>query len=52
MTVLRDNGGKAEKMDLKGKAILEKMTMETIQFKANPTPEEKKLQDQWLTGKK
>jgi hypothetical protein len=26
--------------------------METIQFKANPTPEEKKLQDQWLTGKK
>lgn len=52
VTVLRDNGGKTEKIDLKGKAILDKMTMETIQFKANPTPEEKKLQDQWLTGKK
>lgn len=48
VTILRDN----KKMELKGKAILDKMTMETLQFKANPTPEEKKLQDQWLTGKK
>lgn len=52
VTVLRDNAGKPEKMDLKGKAVLDKMTIETLQFKANPTPEEKKLQDQWLTGKK
>lgn len=52
VTVLRDNGGKSEKVDLKGKAVLDKMTIETLQFKANPTPEEKKLQDQWLTGKK
>lgn len=52
VTVLRDNGGKSEKIDLKGKAVLDKMTVETLQFKANPTPEEKKLQDQWLTGKK
>lgn len=52
VTVLRDNGGKSEKIDLKGKAVLDKMTIETLQFKANPTPEEKKLQDQWLTGKK
>jgi predicted metalloprotease with PDZ domain len=48
VTILRDNA----KMDLKGKAVLDKMTIETLQFKANPTPEEKKLQDQWLTGKK
>lgn len=52
VTVLRDNGGKSEKIDLKGKAVLDKMTIETLQFKANSTPEEKKLQDQWLTGKK
>jgi len=52
VTILRDNGGKAEKMNLKGKAVLDKMTIENLQFKANPTPEEKKLQDQWLTGKK
>lgn len=52
VTILRDNGGKAEKMDLKGKAVLDKMTIENLQFKVNPTPEEKKLQDQWLTGKK
>lgn len=48
VTILRDNA----KMELKGKAVLDKMTIETLQFKANPTPEEKKLQDQWLTGKK
>lgn len=52
VTVLRNNGGKSEKIDLKGKAILDKMTLETLQFKPNPTPAEKKLQDQWLTGKK
>lgn len=52
VTVLRNNGGKSEKIDLKGKAILDKMTVENLQFKANPTPAEQKLQDQWLTGKK
>ncbi|MDQ1161882.1 putative metalloprotease with PDZ domain [Chryseobacterium sp. SORGH_AS 447] len=52
VTVLRKNGDKNEKIDLKGKAVLDKMTVETLQFKANPTPAEKKLQDQWLTGKK
>ncbi len=52
VTILRDNAGKKEKMTLKGKAILDKMTMETLTFKANPTPEELKLQTQWLTGKK
>ncbi len=39
-------------MTLKGKAILDKLSMETLQFKANPSPEELKLQNQWLTGKK
>lgn len=52
VTILRDNAGKKEKMTLKGKAILDKMTMETPTFKANPSPEELKLQTQWLTGKK
>lgn len=52
VTILRNNNGKAEKIDLKGKAILDKMTVETLGFKANPTAAEKKLQDQWLTGKK
>ncbi|OCA74163.1 M61 family metallopeptidase [Chryseobacterium arthrosphaerae] len=52
VTILRDNAGKKEKMNLKGKAILDKMTMETPVFKANPTPAELKLQTQWLTGKK
>ncbi|SDI87225.1 M61 family metallopeptidase [Chryseobacterium jejuense] len=52
VTILRDNAGKKEKMTLKGKAILDKLSMETLQFKANPTPEEMKLQTQWLTGKK
>ena len=52
VTVLRNNGGKSEKIDLKGKAILDKMTVETLQYKANPTPAELKLQTQWLTGKK
>lgn len=52
VTVLRNNGGKTEKIDLKGKAILDKMSVETLQFKANPTPAEQKLRDQWLTGKK
>jgi hypothetical protein len=28
------------------------MTIETLQFKSNPTAAEQKLQDQWLTGKK
>lgn len=52
VTVLRKNGDKTGKIDLKGKAILDKMTVETLQFKPNPTPAEQKLQDQWLTGKK
>ncbi|WP_294263676.1 PDZ domain-containing protein [uncultured Chryseobacterium sp.] len=52
VTVLRKNGDKTDKIDLKGKAILDKMTVETLQFKPNPTPAEQKLQDQWLTGKK
>lgn len=48
VTILRNNN----KMELKGKAILDKMTIESLQFKANPTAEEQKLQNQWLTGKK
>ncbi|GAB0157834.1 peptidase M61 [Chryseobacterium sp. Alg-005] len=52
VTVLRQNGDKLEKIDLKGKAVLDKMTVETLQYKANPTPAEQKLQNQWLTGKK
>lgn len=52
LTVLRNNGGKTEKIDLKGKAVLDKLTVETLQYKANPTPAELKLQTQWLTGKK
>ncbi|KAA0127590.1 PDZ domain-containing protein [Chryseobacterium sp. SN22] len=52
VTVLRKNGDRTDKIDLKGKALLDKMTVETLAFKANPTPAEKKLQDQWLTGKK
>ncbi|MDH6254057.1 putative metalloprotease with PDZ domain [Chryseobacterium sp. H1D6B] len=52
VTVLRKNGNKTDKIDLKGKAVLDKLTVETLQYKANPTPAEKKLQDQWLTGKK
>lgn len=52
VTILRDNAGQKEKMTLKGKAILDKLSMETLQFKANPTAEELKLQTQWLTGKK
>ncbi|MDR2238029.1 MAG: peptidase M61 [Chryseobacterium sp.] len=52
VTILRNNGGKNEKMTLRGKAVLDKMSIETLQFKASPTPAEQKLQDQWLTGKK
>ncbi|KFF01489.1 M61 family metallopeptidase [Chryseobacterium luteum] len=52
VTVLRKNGDKTDKIDLKGKAVLDKMTIETLQYKANPTPAELKLQTQWLTGKK
>ncbi|CAA7388635.1 M61 family metallopeptidase [Chryseobacterium fistulae] len=52
LTVLRNNGGKTEKIDLKGQAVLEKLTMETLRYKSNPSPAEQKLQDQWLTGKK
>lgn len=52
VTVLRKNGDKTDKIDLKGKAILDKLTKETLQFKASPSPAEQKLQDQWLTGKK
>lgn len=52
VTILRDNAGQKEKMTLKGKAILDKLSMETLQFKADPSPEELKLQTQWLTGKK
>ncbi|RKT01987.1 M61 family metallopeptidase [Chryseobacterium defluvii] len=52
VTILRKNGDKMDKIDLKGKAILDKMTVETLQYKANPGPAEQKLQNQWLTGKK
>ncbi|SFM99508.1 Predicted metalloprotease, contains C-terminal PDZ domain [Chryseobacterium oleae] len=52
VTILRKNGDKNDKMELKGKAILDKMTIESLQYKANPTPAELKLQTQWLTGKK
>lgn len=52
VTVLRKKGDKTDRIDLKGKAVLDKMTVETLQFKPNPTPAEQKLQDQWLTGKK
>ncbi|MDR6923536.1 MULTISPECIES: peptidase M61 [Chryseobacterium] len=52
VTILRNNAGKSEKMTLKGKAVLDKMSIETLQYKANPTPAEQKLQNQWLTGKK
>ncbi|MBV8327701.1 PDZ domain-containing protein [Chryseobacterium sp.] len=52
VTVLRGNGDKKEKINLKGKAILDKLTMETLKYKPNPSPAELKLQTQWLTGKK
>ncbi|UZT98658.1 peptidase M61 [Chryseobacterium fluminis] len=52
VTVLRKNGAKTEKIDLKGKAVLDKLTVETLQYKSSPTPAELKLQTQWLTGKK
>ncbi|WP_144282234.1 M61 family metallopeptidase [Chryseobacterium echinoideorum] len=52
VTVLRKNGGKTDKIDLKGKAVLEKTVLETLEFKPNPTASEQKLQNQWLTGKK
>lgn len=52
VTILRKNGDKMDKINLKGKAILDKMTVETLNYKANSTPEEQKLQNQWLTGKK
>ncbi|KFF21738.1 PDZ domain-containing protein [Chryseobacterium sp. JM1] len=52
VTILRKNGDKTDKIELKGKAILDKMTIESLQYKANPTPAELKLQTQWLTGKK
>lgn len=52
VTILRKNGDKTDKIDLKGKAVLDKMTIESLQYKANPTPAELKLQTQWLTGKK
>ncbi|UWX61573.1 peptidase M61 [Chryseobacterium oranimense] len=52
VTILRKNGDKMDKISLKGKAILDKMTIESLNYKANPTPEEQKLQNQWLTGKK
>lgn len=52
VTILRKNGDKMDKINLKGKAILDKMTVETLNYKPNPTPEEQKLQNQWLTGKK
>ncbi|MDN5397023.1 MAG: PDZ domain-containing protein [Chryseobacterium sp.] len=52
VTILRKNGDKTDKIDLKGKAVLDKMTIESLQYKTNPTPAEQKLQDQWLTGKK
>jgi predicted metalloprotease with PDZ domain len=52
VTILRKNGDKTDKMDLKGKAILDKMTIESLQYKASPTPAELKLQTHWLTGKK
>lgn len=52
LTVLRKNGDKTDKIDLKGKAVLDKMVVEELQFEANPTEAEQKLQNQWLTGKK
>ncbi|WP_294218202.1 PDZ domain-containing protein [uncultured Chryseobacterium sp.] len=52
VTVLRKNGDKTDKVELKGKAILEKLTTETLEWKANPGAAEQKLRDQWLTGKK
>lgn len=52
VTILRKNGDKTDKIDLKGQAVLDKMTIESLQYKANPTPAELKLQTQWLTGKK
>ncbi|EJL71851.1 M61 family metallopeptidase [Chryseobacterium populi] len=52
VVVLRKNGNKTDKVELKGKAILDKLSVETLQYKANPTPAEQKLQDKWLTGKK
>ncbi|AQX83697.1 peptidase M61 [Elizabethkingia bruuniana] len=52
ITVLRKNGDKKEKIDLKGKAIIDKLVSEKLQYKANPTSAEQKLQNQWLTGKK
>ncbi|WP_080779483.1 M61 family metallopeptidase [Chryseobacterium phocaeense] len=52
VTIIRKNGDKTDKIDLKGKAILDKMTIETLQYKASPTAAEQKLQSQWLTGKK
>lgn len=52
VTILRKNGDKTDQLELKGKAILDKMTIETLRYKPNPTPAEQKLQSQWLTGKK
>ncbi|KQR94494.1 peptidase M61 [Chryseobacterium sp. Leaf180] len=52
VTVLRKNGDKTDKIDLKGQAVMDKMTLETLDFKANPTAAEQKLQNQWLTGNK
>ncbi|WP_223609519.1 PDZ domain-containing protein, partial [Chryseobacterium sp. OSA05B] len=52
VTILRKNGDKTDKIDLKGKAVLYQTIVETLQFRANPSPAEVKLQNQWLTGKK
>ncbi|MCT4216555.1 peptidase M61 [Elizabethkingia anophelis] len=51
ITVLRQNGDKKEKIDLKGKAIIEKHLGAKLWYSSNPTPAEQKLQNHWLTGK-
>jgi predicted metalloprotease with PDZ domain len=51
VTVLRQNGDKKDKIELKGKAVLDAVTKLSYQYKKDATPAEIKLQNHWLSGK-
>lgn len=51
VTVLRKNGEQSDKIELKGKAVLEVVAQLAYKLKTNPSDAEKMLQSQWLLGK-
>ena len=50
LSILREENGEKKPMELKGKAVLDTATQSVVEYIKNPSAEQSKLQNWWLTG--